>query len=94
MKKAVTYLTLLAIIMVFSSTSQAAQTNFITGEVVKYEAGNSITIKGDDGTYTFKLSDSTEIKGDIAKGTAVKIEAKREQVLCITVLGKTKPAGK
>ncbi len=92
MKKAVACLTLLAIFMVFTSTSQAAQTNFITGEVVKYEAGNSITIKDDDGAYSFKLSDNTEINGNIAKGTTVKIEAKREQVLRIAVLGSTEPA--
>ncbi len=92
MKKAVAYLTLLAIFMVFTSTSQAAQTNFITGEVVKYEAGNSVTIKGDDGAYSFTLSEDTEINGDVTKGATVKIEAKREQVLRITVLGSTKPA--
>jgi hypothetical protein len=94
MKKAVAYLTLLAIFMVFTSISQAAQTNFITGEVVKYEAGNSITIKGDDGAYSFITSDNTEINGNVTKGTIVKIEAKRERVLRITVLGKTKLADK
>ncbi len=94
MKKAVAYLTFLAIFMVFTSTSQAAQTNFITGEVVKYEAGSSITIKGDDGAYSFTLSENTEINGNVSKGTIVKIEAKREQVQRITVLGKTKPADK
>ena len=94
MKKAVAYLTLLAIFMVFTSTSQAAQTNFITGEVVKYDAGNSITIKGDDGAYSFTISDNTEINGNVSKGTTVKIEAKREQVLRITVLAKTKPVDK
>jgi hypothetical protein len=94
MGKAVAYLTLLAIFMVFTSTSQAAQTNFITGEVVKYDAGNSITIKGEDGAYSFIPSDNTEINGNVSKGTIVKIEAKRERVLRITVLGKTKLADK
>ncbi|MFQ5862943.1 MAG: hypothetical protein ACE5IC_07450 [Candidatus Brocadiales bacterium] len=91
MKKAVTYLTLLAVLMILTGTSRAAQTNYITGEVVEYEAGNSITIKGDDGVYSFTLSDNTEINGNISKGTTVKVETKREQVLCITVLEKTKP---
>jgi hypothetical protein len=94
MGKAVAYLTLLAIFMVFTSISQAAQTNFITGEVVKYDAGNSITIKGDDGAYNFIISDNTEINGNVTKGTIVKIEAKRERVLRVTVLGKTKLADK
>jgi hypothetical protein len=94
MKKAIAYLTLLAVLMVLTGTSQAAQTNFITGEVMKYEAGNSITIKGDDGAYSFIPSDNTEINGNVSKGTIVKIEAKREQVLRITVLAKTKPVDK
>lgn len=91
MKKAVVYPTLLTILMVLTGTSRAAQTNYITGEVVKYEAGYSITIEGDDGAYSFTISDNTEINGNITKGTTVKIEAKREQVLCITVLEKAKP---
>ena len=91
MKKAVAYLTLLAVLMVLTGTSWAAQTNFITGEVVKYDAGNSITIKGDDGAYNFIISDNTEINGNVTKGTIVKIEAKRERVLRITVLEEAKP---
>jgi hypothetical protein len=94
MKKAIAYLTLLAVLMVLTGTSQAAQTNFITGEVMKYEAGNSITIKGDDGAYSFIPSENTEVNGNVSKGTIVKIEAKRERVLRITVLAKTKPVDK
>ncbi len=91
MKKVVVCLTLLAVLMVLTGTSWAAQTNFITGEVVKYDAGNSITIKGDDGAYNFIISDNTEINGNVTKGTIVKIEAKRERVLRITVLEEAKP---
>ncbi len=77
----------LVLLTAFAGSALAAEEGHeVTGTVMEYVAGKSITVQNDNGNYTFDITEDTEIEGDIQKGLNVLIEAEGTQAYFIAMI--------
>lgn len=68
------------------SAFAAEEIQQVTGTVISYVAGKSITIQNDDGSYTFDISEDTEIEGNISDGLEVIVEGEDNVAFYIAIM--------
>ncbi len=68
------------------SAFAAEEIQQVTGTVIIYVAGKSITIQNNDRNYTFDISEDTEIEGNIEEGLRVMVEADGTRAYYITMV--------
>ena len=81
MKMAVT----MAMVVAFAGLAYAG----MTGEVTKYDAGKSITLKDDKGKdQTLQITKDTKVEGDVKVGSKVTVEADGTKAKSVKAAGK------
>lgn len=64
-----------ALVIVFTAASYAAMA-MVSGEVIKYEAGKTISVKDPQGmVHALEITKSTKLEGDVKVGAKVSVEA-------------------
>jgi hypothetical protein len=62
-------------VLVFAAAAYAGMTS-VSGEVAKYEAGKTISVKEAKGTVAmFEIAKDTKVEGDVKVGAKVSVEA-------------------
>lgn len=87
MRKTMATFIILALAAVFAGSAFAAEeAEQVTGTVISYVAGKSITIQNDDGSYTFDISEDTEVEGNISEGLKVLVEGEGSAAFYIAMI--------
>lgn len=87
MRKSLTILIILTLATAFAGSAFASEeADAVSGTVVSYVSGKSITIQNDEGTLTYDIFEETEIKGNIRDGVSVIVEAEGKLAFYITVV--------
>lgn len=61
--------------LVFAVSAYAAMT-MVSGEVIKYEVGKTISVKDTQGmVYALEITKNTKVEGDVRVGAKVSVEA-------------------
>jgi hypothetical protein len=79
----------MAAVVVFAVAAYAAMT-MVSGEVIKYEAGKTISVKDTLGTvHALEITKDTKVEGDIKVGAKVSVQAegKTAQTVKATIGG-------
>lgn len=64
-----------ALVIVFAAASYAAMA-MLSGEVIKYEAGKTISVKDLQGmVHALEITKNTKLEGDVKVGAKVSVEA-------------------
>lgn len=65
----------MAFVLVFAAASYAAMA-MLSGEVIKYEVGKTISVKDTQGmVYALEITKDTKLEGDVKVGAKVSVEA-------------------
>lgn len=65
----------MTLVLVFSAASYAAMA-MLSGEVIKYEAGKTISVKDPQGmVHALEITKDTKVEGDVKVGAKVSVEA-------------------
>ena len=75
MKKWIQGASAMALVLVFSVASYAAMA-MLSGEVIKYEVGKTISVKDTQGmVHALEITKDTKMEGDVRVGAKVSVEA-------------------
>lgn len=65
----------MALVLVFAAASYAGMA-MLSGEVIKYEAGKTISVKDPQGmVHALEITKNTKVEGDVKVGAKVSVEA-------------------
>jgi hypothetical protein len=86
MTKTIASLIILVFVVAFTAMAFAAEETSVTGVVMSYIPGQSISVQNDDGTFTFNISADTVIEGDISEGIKAVVDAEDNLAIYVAAM--------